>query len=125
MLRPLLVVTALLAIAAVAPAPSLAATASPEWAEAAVSVVSMTGIAVPWNLLGEWLGIRPTCGPLIDPMGGCSGSTPIHPSNAIHPVKRAARPRKTDPHVECGPLGDPVGCPTLPTPAGRRSARPR
>ena len=84
---------ALAMVLATATLPGRAAVA--ELAPLALSLpASLPTLSETWSLIRQWFGgTQPTCGPMIDPSGGCAGSAP----------------HRTTPRVQCGPMGDPSG----------------
>jgi hypothetical protein len=82
MLRLRLAVSALLVAAALAPSPCSAAAPTSGSTRPAGALVTLASLSSPWDLIREWLGIRPQCGGMADPNGHCSAQDPVRPSAA-------------------------------------------
>ena len=123
MLRPRLIVLALLLAPALRPMPAAAAAASPPASGAPAVLLSAAALWEPWALLGDWLGrFRTDCGPGIDPLGGCTGNTPgtKGPAAAQREDRSSARPAGGRFRLACGAPGDPYGGCTAPSPSTRK-----
>jgi hypothetical protein len=107
--RPLLAVSALLVAAALAPSPCSAAAPTSGSTGPAGVLVTLASLSAPWDLIWEWLGIRPQCIGVRDPNGGCTAQVPVRPSVA------GIRP-------QCGGLIDPNGRCTAQVPVGPSAA---